>query len=164
MSAGPVRPGGRATTGQPATQDERGSMTLLVIGCMSIAVLLILGTVVATTAQINRVRLLDVADGAALDAADAIDLEAYRLGLDDAVRISNGTVWESAESYLSARERPERITSWRIEQGTGTPDGRTAVVVVSGQVRLPVVGALLEAVGGSVTITVRGDARAGLVG
>lgn len=164
MSARAVRMLRRATTRQLATRDERGSMTLLVIGCLSIAVLLILGTVVATTAQINRVRLLDVADGAALDAADAIDMEAYRLGFDDAVRISNGTVWESAESYLAARERPERITSWRIEQGTGTPDGQTAVVIVSGQVRLPVVGPLLEAVGGSVTITVRGDALAGLVG
>lgn len=139
-------------------------MTLLVIGCMSIAVLLILGAVVVTTAQISRVRLLDVADAAALDAADAIDMEAYRLGLDDAVRVSNGTVWRSAESYLAGRERPDRITSWRIEQGTGTPDGQTAVVIVSGQVRLPVVGPLLESVGGSVTITVRGDARAGLVG
>lgn len=139
-------------------------MTLLVIGCMSIAMLLILGTVVATTAQINRVRLLDVADAAALDAADALDLQAYRLGFDDTVRISSATVWQSAESHLASRERPARITSWRIEQGTGTPDGQTAVVVVSGQVSLPVVGPLLDAVGGSVTITARGDARAGLVG
>lgn len=146
-----------------SSAEERGSLTLLVIGCMSIAVLLILGTVVATTAQINRVRLLDVADAAALDAADAIDVEAYRVGFADAVRISDDTVWRSAQSHLADRERPERVTSWRIERGTGTTDGRTAVVVVSGQVRLPVVGPLLEAVGGSVTITVRGAARAGLV-
>lgn len=139
-------------------------MTLLVIGCMAIAVLLILGTIVATSAQISRVRLLDVADGAALDAADALDLSVYGGGLGDSVAISDRTVWDSAQAYLAARERPESITSWRIAPGTGTPDGGTAVVVVSGQVRLPVVGPLLEAVGSTVTITVRGDARAGLIG
>ena len=55
-------------------------MTLLVTGCMAIAVLLILGTVVATSAQLARVRLLDVVDGAALDAADALDTRAPRTG------------------------------------------------------------------------------------
>lgn len=139
-------------------------MTLLVTGCMAIAVLLILGTVVATSAQLARVRLLDVADGAALDAADALDTRAYSVGLDDAVAVSGATVWEEAEAYLAVRERPDRITWWSVEPGTGTPDGETAVVVVSGRVELPVVGPLVEAVGGSVTITVVGSARAGLVG
>ena len=139
-------------------------MTLLVTGCMAIAVLLILGTVVATSAQLARVRLLDVADGAALDAADALDDRAYRSGLGDAVALSGPTVWDSAETYLAVRERPERITWWSIAPGTGTPDGETAVVVVTGDVVLPVVGPLVEAVGGSVTITVTGAARAGLVG
>lgn len=143
--------------------DEQGSMTLLVIGCMAIAVLLVLGTIVATSAQISRVRLLDVADGAALDAADALDVSVYQGGFGDTVRVSDATVWDAAESYLAVREMPSNVTSWRIEPGTGTPDGSTAVVVVSGVVRLPVVGPLVEAVGGSVTITVRGDARAGLV-
>lgn len=139
-------------------------MTLLVMGCMAIAVLLVLGTVVATSAQLARVRLLDVADGAALDAADAFDARAYSSGLGDAVAISGATVWDSAETYLAVRERPERVTWWAVEQGTGTPDGETAVVVVSGRVSLPVVGPLVEAIGGSVTITVTGAARAGLVG
>lgn len=143
---------------------EQGSMTLLVTGCMAIAVLLVLGTVVATSAQLARVRLLDVADAAALDAADALDARAYTSGLGKAVAISGTTVWEAAEGHLAARERPEPITWWSIEPGTGTPDGETAVVVVSGEVSLPVVGPLVDAIGGSVTITVTGAARAGLVG
>ena len=138
-------------------------MTLLVTGCMAIIVLLVLGTVVATSAQFSRVRLLDVADGAALDAADALDSSVYAGGFDDTVRVSDATVWDAAESYLAVREMPSNVTAWRIESGTGTPDGATAVVVVSGVVRLPVVGPLIDAVGGSVTITARGDARAGLV-
>lgn len=145
-------------------ESEQGSMTILVIGCMAIAVLLVLGTIVATSAQISRLRLLDVVDAAALDAADALDSGAYGSGLGEAVRINDDTVWSSAESFVGARERPSNVMSWRIEPGTGTPDGTTAVVVLSGVVQLPVVGPLLDAVGGSVTITVRGDARAGLVG
>jgi hypothetical protein len=143
---------------------ERGSVTLLVVGCMAVAVLLILGTVVATSAQLARVRLLDVVDAAALDAADALDAGAYQRGLGEAVAISDATVWGSAESYLALRERPGRISWWSVQPGTGTPDGVTAVVVVSGRVELPVVGPLVEAVGGSVTISVTGAARAGLVG
>ena len=152
-------------TGVPprSARDEQGSMTILVIGCMAIAVLLVLGTIVATSAQLARIRLLDVADGAALASADALDQTAYGEGFDDTVVISDRTVWESAESYLAAREQPSNITSWRIESGTGAIGGGTAVVVVSGVVRLPVVGPLLDTVGGSVTITVRGDARAGLL-
>ena len=139
-------------------------MTLLVTGCMAIAVLLILGVVVATGAQLARIQLLDVADGAALDAADALDAGVYERGLDGAVAISDATVWESAAGYLAVRDRPARIKTWSVQPGTGTPDGATAVVVVAGRVELPVVGGLLTAMGGSVTITVSGSARAGLVG
>jgi hypothetical protein len=139
-------------------------MTLLVTGCMAIAVLLILGTIVATSAQLARVQLLDVVDGAALDAADALDSRAYERGLDDAVVISDSTVRESAAGYLQGRDRPSRVTAWALDPGTGTPDGTTAVVVLVGRVELPVVGPLLQVVGSSVTITVTGSARAGLVG
>lgn len=139
-------------------------MTLLVTGCMAIAVLLILGTVVATSAQLARIQLLDAADGAALDAADALDARAYESGLQDAVAISDATVWESARGYLAVRDRPSRVTAWEIGSGTGTPDGTTAVVVLTGRVELPVVGPLLDSVGSSVTVTVSGSARAGLIG
>lgn len=142
---------------------EKGSVTLLVMGCLATAMLLVFGTIVATSAQLARVQLLDVADGAALDAADAFDSGAYTAGFGDAVSISSASVWGSAQSYLGARERPGRVTWWSVEPGTGTPDGETAVVVVSADVSLPVVGPLVEAIGRSITITVTGTARAGLV-
>lgn len=155
-------PPGTGAQGDAIAQ-EQGSLTLLVMGCLAIAVLLIFGTIVATSAQLARVQLLDVADGAALDAADALDLDAYTQGFGEAVSVSSDSVWGSAQSYLQARERPERVTWWSIEPGTGTPDGETAVVVVSADVSLPVVGPFVEAIGRSITITVTGTARAGLV-
>ncbi len=45
---------------------------------------------------------------------------------------------------------------------TGSPDGRTAVVTLSGRATLPMTGWVLESLGGGVTITVSSRARATL--
>ncbi|MDO5503299.1 MAG: hypothetical protein Q4G67_09025 [Actinomycetia bacterium] len=144
--------------------DERGSISVLVIGALAVAIALILGAVIATSAQLSRVQLLDVVDAAALDAADAFDQGAYHRGLASAVPLSSATVRESADLYLAARERPARVTGWRVESGTGTPDGQTAVVVIAAEVDLPVVGIFLGAISRTITMTVQGSARADLVG
>lgn len=137
-------------------------MSLLILGFAVVAILLIVGTVAVTSVQLSRMRLLDAADGAALDAADALDLGAYQRGLGDAVAISDKTVRETAVRYLAERPRPASMLAWQVAQGTGSPDGQTAVVRVSGKADLPLVGGLLDTLGGSVTITVESRARADL--
>jgi hypothetical protein len=52
------------------------------------------------------------------------------------------------------------MRGWQVAPGTGSPDGQTAVVRISGEAELPLVGGLLGALGGSVTITVEARARA----
>lgn len=141
---------------------ERGQVTLLVIGFAVVAVLLVLGTTVVTSAQLSRMRLLDAADGAALDAADSLDVSAYDRGLSDAVAVNDETVATTAQRYLASRPRPAGMIRWAVAPGTGSPDGQTAVVRLVGQADLPVVGGLLRSFGGSVTITVESRARAGL--
>ena len=64
-------------------------MSLLFLGFAVVATLLILGTVAVTSVQLSRMRLLDAADGAALDAADSLDLGAYHQGLGGAVALSD---------------------------------------------------------------------------
>jgi hypothetical protein len=49
-----------------------------------------------------------------------------------------------------------------VAPGTGSPDGETAVVRITGDAEVPLVGGLLRALGGSVTITVESRARAPL--
>ena len=137
-------------------------MTLLVLGFSVVAILLIVGTVAMTSVQLSRMRLLDVADGAALDAADSLDVGAYHQGLGEAVTLSDRTVRRTAVDYLAQRPRPESLLGWEVVGGTGSPDGETAVVRISGEARVPLVGGLLESVGGSVTITVESRARADL--
>ncbi len=143
-----------------ATRREDGSISLLILGLALIAMLLVAGTVAVTSAHLSRMRLLDVADGAALSAANALDESAYAQGVGESVPLSDASVRRRAATYLGSRPLPARITQWRLAPGTGTPDGRTAVVLVVGEAELPMVGPALRDLGVSVTITVESRARA----
>ncbi|HSO65719.1 MAG TPA: Tad domain-containing protein [Ornithinibacter sp.] len=143
--------------------DERGSITPLILGLTVIAMLLIAGTITVTSAHLSRMRMLDVADGAALSAANALDDTAYGRGIGDTVPLSNASVRERAATYVGSRPRPGSIHAWRLAPGTGTPDGRTAVVALSGEAELPMIGPALRELGVSVTILVRSQARADVV-
>jgi len=141
-------------------RDERGSISLYILGLTLIAVLLISGTVAVTSAHIARMRLLDVADGAALDAANSFDAGAYGSGVGESVPLSDASVRERAASYVGSRPRPGGVVAWRLGGATGSPDGRTAVVALTGEAELPMVGGALRELGLSITISVESRARA----
>lgn len=156
-----MTPRHRPSTGE--RRDERGSITPLILGLTVIAMLLIAGTIAVTSAHLSRMRLLDVADGAALSAANALDDTAYRQGVGDSVPLSTASVQQRAAAYVESRPRPGSILEWQLAPGTGTPDGRTAVVALTGEAELPMIGPALRELGVSVTISVRSEARADLV-
>jgi Putative Flp pilus-assembly TadE/G-like len=147
---------------RPRPGDERGQISILILAMTVIAATLIVGGVAVTSAQLSRMRLLDAADGAALDAADSLDTTAYQKGLDHAVAVSDETVRATAEQYLASRPLPVGMIGWWVAPGTGTRDGQTAVVRLTGEADLPLIGPALSALGGSVTITVESRARAEL--
>jgi hypothetical protein len=148
-------------TGQHTDQrDERGSLSILTLGLVLIATFLILGGVGVTAALVARMRVTDAADGAALSAANAFDPAAYEQGVGDAVPLSDARVRELAGSYLDSRPLPTDVTGWALERGTGSPDGQSAVVVLTARVELPIVGSMLEALGSEVSVTVTSRARA----
>lgn len=125
--------------------------------------MLIVGGVDVTAVQLARVRLLDTADGAALDASDALESgAAYSGGLRSSVQISDASVRESASRYLAVQPRPHGVTSWVLADGTGSPDGQTALIRLRGTVDIPIAAVVLSAFGGSVNITVESRARSGL--
>ncbi len=138
---------------------EEGSISLYLLGLAVIAMVLVAGTVAVTSAHLARMRLLDVADGAALDAANALDASAYQRGVGDVVPLSTASVRERAAAYVGALERPPGVQDWRLTSGTGSPDGRTAVVALTGEARLPMVGGVLRGLGVSITISVASSAR-----
>ena len=141
---------------------ESGQISLLVLGWAVVVVLLVVGTVAVTSVELSRMRLLDAADAAALDAADSLDTGAYRRGLGGAVALSDDSVREGAQAYLGSLSRAPGILAWWVAAGTGSPDGQTAVVRLTGEADVPLVGGVLRALGGSVTITVESHARAPL--
>lgn len=144
-------------------RDERGSVSVLILGLTVVAALLVAGTIAVTSAHLSRMRLLDVADGAALSAANALDESVYREGVGRSVPLSTASVRERAAEYLGSRPMPGSVTAWRLGSDTGTPDGVTAVVALTAEADLPLVGGVLRGLGASVTISVRSEARADLV-
>jgi hypothetical protein len=142
-----------------AARDEAGSISLFILGLSFIAMVLVAGTVAVTSAHLSRIRLLDVADGAALSAANALDESAYRQGVGESVPLSNASVQQRAAAYVGSRPRPGSILAWRLGSDTGTPDGRTAVVSLTGEAELPMIGPALRGLGVSVTISVISRAR-----
>lgn len=147
-----------AETGAGARRED-GSISLFIVGLSLVAMLLIAGTVAVTSAHIARMRLLDVADGAALSAANALDDAAYRTGIGTSLPLGDGSVRDRAATYLGSRPKPPRVVRWRLDPATGTPDGRTAVVALTGVAELPMLGPALRELGVSVRITVRSEAR-----
>ena len=146
-----------------SARGEEGQIGILILGLFSLALVLILGAIDVTAAQLARMRLLDAADAAALDAADALDEQtAYETGVLDALALTDQSVAEAAASHLAGVPRPPGITAWSVVPHTGTTDGATAVVTVQGDATLPMSGWILQSLGGSVTITVTSRARAPL--
>lgn len=143
---------------------ESGQISILLVGMVAVALTIVMGVVGVTSVQLSRIHLLDAADAAALDASDSLAAEAaYRDGVGAGVPLTDATVLTAATAHLAQRPLPSRLSGWEVGPGTGTPDGRAAVVVVRGAARIPVVTPVLERFGGGVTITMTSSARSDLV-
>ena len=151
----------RARAG-PRHGDE-GQISLLLVGYLMIVLLVVFTAVSATAVHLARHRLLSVADGAALDAADALDGRRFYAevggagpGPDRAVSLSAASVRSSVTAYLAAAPDVEGLGGVRPVEPTGSPDGSTAEVTLETTVRLPLVSVLI----GDGPLTVRVTARA----
>lgn len=154
----------RGTGGHRDTDPESGQISILLIGMVAVTLTIVFGIVGVTSVQLSRIHLLDAADAAALDASDALaEEQVYAAGLGSGVPVTDATVSEAATSYLASRPVPSRLAGWGVGPGTGTPDGRTAVVTLTGTARIPVVSPVLAAFGGGVSITVTSTARSDIV-
>ncbi len=159
----PLARGRRPPRRMPLGRRDDGQISVLILGLFLLVTALIIGAIDVTAAQLARMRLLDTADSIALDAADALDEQAaYNQGLSDRIALTDGSVRQSASDLLARTQRPSGISDWSVVPQTGSPDGSTAVVTVSGRADLPLTGWFLQNLGGGVTITVTSRARAPL--
>ena len=150
-------------------QRDDGQVTLLILVDALVAIALVTVVVSATAVHLSRHRLQSVADGAALDAADALDRVGYYAAsrasspvaapASAPVPVSVATVQQSVEDYLAANPAAAAFDSVQVVPPTGTDDGRTAQVGLATTVRLPLVGVVLQAWGGGIPIRVTASAR-----
>ena len=139
-------------------RDEQGRVMLLILVFTMICILLITGVIAVTSVQLSRMKLLDVADGAALASANALDDTAYGRGVGAAVPLSNATVQQTASDYVASRPLPGGMSQWGLGAETGTPDGDLAVVQMSCIAHVPFLGWMLSDNGVRVTVVSRARA------
>jgi hypothetical protein len=138
-------------------------VSILVIGFALIAFSLIAVVVDATAVHLARSQLTDAADAAALDAADALGGEVYTGGIAGAaVPVTDSSVRAQATTYLSTYTPPRRLDAIALGDATGSADGQSATVQLSGRVRLPIGAAVLRSFRDGITVTVTSTARATL--
>lgn len=118
------------------SQDERGQTTLLIIG-LFVVVLLTVGVAVdASAAYLQRQGLANLADAAALAAADGVKAEqAYAGRLQEQVPVDAEAAHRHAAAYLEqvgARAKYEGLT---LEVGV---TGDTVTVRVEAPIELPI--------------------------
>ncbi|MBB2902118.1 putative membrane protein [Kineococcus radiotolerans] len=137
---------------------DEGRIALLSLGFGLLALVLVLVVVSASAVHLQRKRLYALADAAAADAADALDGATYYTG-DGERLLSDASVRASAQDYLGGHGD---LTGVVVAEGTGTPDGRTAVVVLAVEVQ-PVFAAFVpEAFAGGIGLSATSRAVADL--
>ncbi|MGC4174650.1 pilus assembly protein TadG-related protein [Demequina sp.] len=146
-------------------KDDEGTIMLLTLGFVVLALLIILVISAATQVHLQRMRLTHVADEVALDAADALDVASYYEGSvaqptdDGVIVLANAQVARIAEERVGEAAARAGLPLVEVVEAT-TSDDFTATVTVQTVVH-PLFGvdALLPFVDG-VTLTATSSARA----
>jgi len=142
------------------SEGEHGQLTVLTIGYVVIALLLATVVAAASAIYIEHKKLLSLADGASVAAADSYSLGQVDGGAETPSAVLNSErVRHVAGSYLSQNGAHSRFDQLAVAPGTGSPDSTTAEVVLSAVAHPPVVSFILPA---GVPIEARSTARSRL--
>ncbi|MHA7168110.1 hypothetical protein ACX801_08100 [Arthrobacter bambusae] len=142
------------------SEREAGHLMVLTIGYVVIALLLATVVAAASAIYIEHKKLLSMADGASVAAADSYSLgQVDSSGETPSAVLNSGRVRSVTESYLSHNGAHSRFDQLAVAPGTGSPDSTTAEVVLSAVAHPPVVSFLLP---GGVPIEARSTARSRL--
>lgn len=118
--------------------DEEGSSLILIIFAGLIGLAVIVGTMAATSLYIERKRLFTVADGAALAAAEAFNLDDVQVVNGRAtITLGNAAVLAETQNYL--RIIPATDSSGVSVVSAVSKDGRSATVNLQKRWHPPIV-------------------------
>lgn len=130
----------------PKHQKDRdaGQITVMILGYVALALLVTTVVVGISTVYLEHKRLLSLADGAALAAADSYSLGA--VGTKDgppSATLNGARVRSVAADFVARSPGALRFQGLAVAPATGTPDGATAVVILTAVVRPPVANFLV---------------------
>lgn len=133
-----------------ATGEERGSVTVLIIGFTAIAMALIVAGVDISKVYLAERALSSAADAAAVDAAQGVDTEEIYDGPDlhcgEALPLDPDRAAAMAGESIAQRS-PDLARSFkRLDPPATTVEGATVTVAMRGEVQVPF-GRLLEWLG-----------------
>jgi hypothetical protein len=123
---------------------EDGQLMVLIIGYVLLALLVTTVVTAASSVYLEHKKLLSLADGASVAAADSFTLGQLESasGSPTAV-LSAGRVRSTAADYLNRDGAFARFSGLAVAPATGSPDGSSAVVVLSAAVHPPIVNFLV---------------------
>lgn len=139
---------------------EDGQVAVLIIGYFLVSLLAVTVVMGASTLYLGHKKLLSTADGAALAAADTFSLGAGAGPSEGpAAVLAPAAVQAEVNRYLALTNAADRLPGLAVAAETGTADGRTARVVLTGVVHPPLVNFLVP---DGIPITAVAEARARL--
>jgi hypothetical protein len=108
-----------------------------------VALLMATVMIAVTALYLEHKKLLSLADGAALAAADSYVVGDIGSGTSPSPTLVDSRVWGEANAFLQAADAFTQHDQLAIASGTGGAPGGTAVVVVTAVAHPPVVSFLL---------------------
>ena len=124
--------------------DESGQLMVMILGYVLLALFVATVVVGITAVYLEHKRLLSLADGASLAAADSYTLgEVSAEGGSPSAVLNPGRVRNVAADFVARSPASQRFSGLAVAGATGTPDGSTAVVVLTAAVHPPVVNFLV---------------------
>ncbi|WP_426990272.1 pilus assembly protein TadG-related protein [Pseudarthrobacter sp. Y6] len=129
---------------KPNDSGEDGQMIVMIIGYVLLALLVVSVVIGISSVYLEHKRLLSLADGASLAAADSYTLgEVGGEGGSPSAVLGSGRVRSVAADFIARSPSSARFDGLAVSAATGSPDGSTAVVVLSAAVHPPVVNFLV---------------------
>lgn len=144
---------------QSDARGEEGQIGVLIIGYMLVSLLVVTVVMASSALYLGHKKLLSAADGAALAAADTFSLGTSGPGQGPTAVLEPAAVSAEVNRYLADINAASRLPGLRVDGETGTSDGRTAKVVLTGVVHPPLVNFLVP---DGIPITAVSEARARL--
>lgn len=124
--------------------DQDGQVMVMILGYITLALLVATVVVGISAVYLEHKRLLSLADGASLAAADSYTLgEVTAQGGSPSAVLNPARVRNVAADFVARSPASQRFSSLAVDAATGTPDGATAVVVLTAAVHPPVVNFLV---------------------